>query len=395
MTDLTTILESGEQPDRTVLAGFLRTCPAEATRRAYAHDLGIPPAWIPERTPPGEDGARRGARPGEPTGLEWLIWCARHGLAASTVHEQDINRWLDELTEHGFARATIARMLSAVTALYRHLINEGLATANPATLVDRGPYRRENRRRPRPADRWTLRQCRALLEAAWLLAEHTRNGLRDRAMTEVLVGTGVSAAELVGLDVGDYDRQPGQPGRVRIHRRAGSADRVRQLTLATPVADAVENYLAVRRIPAAADPAAATEAMGKVRYPLFVSANGIRLHDSHVTVMLRQLCRAFVPATAPRARWHRDLLATEQAAAIGTQLAPLATSIHPHSAGLAYALRAAKRGDSRRQVQLDLGQHRETTANYLASVRGDLDDVEHRADERGLELHSGWLPPSA
>ena len=391
MTDLATILESGEQPDRAVLAGFLRTRLAGASRRAYAHDLGIPAAWIPEHSPQGGAGPQRGARPGEPTGLEWLIWCAHQQLTAPAVHKQDVKRWLDELTEHGFARTTCARMLSAVTALYRYLVANGLVPTNPAVLVDRGQYRRGNRHRPRQADRWTVPQCRALLHAAWLLAEHTRNGLRDRAMTEILVGTGVSAAELVGLDITDYERaQPGQPGRVRIQRRAGSPaqpGQVRQLALTTPVAEAVENYLAVRRTPAVPE---AVDAADPDRFPLFMSANGNRLHVSHIAVMLRQLCRAFTPATPPRARWHRAILATDQAAVIRAQLAPLATTIHPHSAGLSYAVRAAERGDSPRRVQLDLGHRdRETTKNYLADVRSGQASAENLVPE----LHHGWLTP--
>jgi integrase/recombinase XerC len=95
---------------------------------------------------------------------------------------------------------TLGRKLSAVRALYRFLVKEGLAPGNPARGV-------ASPRRPRRLPE-ALREeeAAALVEAP---AQADPLGLRDRAFLELLYGSGLRVSELVGLDLADLDLAEG------------------------------------------------------------------------------------------------------------------------------------------------------------------------------------------
>lgn len=376
---------------RERFAEFLRIYASLNTRLAYATDLGIPLDWVPGYSAP-DPGRRRGRpRRHQPTGLEWLAWSLRAGFTSfADIRVEHVERWLDELARAGYSDATRARMLSAVSAFYqKYLLREGLAEHNPAALVDR---RTQHLNRatgtPSVTTGWSFEACRALLLAAYLLAERGRNGRRDRAMIEILIGTGIRAEELVATNLLDYRRPtPGDIGVLRIH---GKGAKDRQVALAVPVADALDAYLARRRPPTV--PALAGQVGLAPPEPLFITSTGARVHVSHIVAVLRRLCATFAPgpdAAPPRARWLADLLTTSEAAVIATHLGPLRATIHPHSARHSYATHAIERGVPPRQVQQDLGHSAlSTTEGYLH----DQDNIRNSgAHELAPGLHRGWL----
>ena len=84
---------------------------------------------------------------------------------------------------------------------HRFAVREGLASSDPSAAV-------RPRRRPSGCprrSRW--RTSSAILEAAG--APGTALALRDRALLEVLYGTGARISEAVGLDVDDLDLEQG------------------------------------------------------------------------------------------------------------------------------------------------------------------------------------------
>jgi integrase/recombinase XerD len=236
--------------------------------------------------------------------------------------------------------------------------------------------------------RWSFEACRALLLAAYLLAGLRRDGVRDRAMVEILIGTGVRAEELVGITMTDYRRPvPGDIGVLRVHGKGGKD---REVALTVPVADALDAYLEQRRPPAV--PAVRGTVGSAPPEPLFVTSTGRRVHVSHLSALLRRLCATFAPAPdapAPRDRRLAELLTTSPAAFVATHLGPLRDTIHPHSARHSYATHAVERGVPPRQVQQDLGHAAlSTTENYLH----DEDNIRNSAaHELSVGLHRGWL----
>ncbi len=133
---------------------------------------------------------------------------------ARFLRQEGLSRWEDlstgmvrrYLARKGreASRATLARRLSALRGFCRFLVREGRLPANPLRTV-RAP--RPDRRLPRSL---THDQIRILLAAP---GRPGPLGLRDRALLELLYGSGLRASEVVGLRVQDV-QQGGREVRV-------------------------------------------------------------------------------------------------------------------------------------------------------------------------------------
>jgi integrase/recombinase XerD len=126
----------------------------------------------------------------------YATWLAERGLTVASVAEVDVIDYIAWLRGRGLAPASVARSIVPVRGLHRFLAAEGRALLDPTAHVERP-------RVPRGVPK-------ALSEAEVLrlLASPSGDGpvpLRDRAMLEVLYGTGVRVSELVGLSLGDID----------------------------------------------------------------------------------------------------------------------------------------------------------------------------------------------
>jgi len=89
--------------------------------------------------------------------------------------------------------------LTAVKSLFRFLYRGGYTLQDPSRMLD---YHLMEKRLPRVI--LTEAEARRLLESA---DEPTPEGLRDRAILEVLYGTGIRATELANLTVFDVDTE--------------------------------------------------------------------------------------------------------------------------------------------------------------------------------------------
>jgi integrase/recombinase XerD len=184
-----------------------------------------------------------------------------------TVSTQDVADYLAGLREGDpdhppLAASSAGRAVVAVRGLHAFAVAEGLAADDPARLV-RPPI--PPRRLPRAI---SIPEVERLLEAAGggLAARSAaRNGtaaagtaaggtaaagatpgsLRDRALLELLYGTGARISEAVGLDVDDLDlsgeaRSAEVPAAVRL---LGKGDKQRIVPIGSYARAAVEAYL--------------------------------------------------------------------------------------------------------------------------------------------------------
>ena len=131
------------------------------------------------------------------------------------VREAHVSEFLARLREGDddhppLAATSAARTLVAVRGLHRFLALEGVLDADPARRVSP----------PKPPSRLPkaipVEDVERLLEAASV--GDTPASLRDRALLEVLYGTGARISEAVGLDVDDVE---GDDGVVRLRGKGG------------------------------------------------------------------------------------------------------------------------------------------------------------------------------
>ena len=197
-------------------------------------------------------------------------------LAGREVHdpdeitEQHVSAFLRGLregdAEHpALGPSSAARTVVAVRGLHRFLHREGLASSDPAVSV-RPPT--PPRRLPKAIP---LEHVERLLAAA--AAEGTALALRDRALLEVLYGTGSRISEAVGLDRDDLDLQAGTV----LLRGKGGKQRI--VPVGSFARQAIEAYL-VRARPQLAATGPATAA-------LFLNARGGRLSRQSAWTVLR------------------------------------------------------------------------------------------------------------
>ncbi len=160
--------------------------------------------------------------------------------------------------------ASAGRAVVAVRGLHRFALREGWTSTDPAREV----------RPPAPARRLpkaiTVAQVEALLDAP---DATTPLGLRDRALLELLYGTGARISEAVGLAVDDLHREEG------LIRLDGKGGKQRLVPVGSYAGRAVEAYL-VRGRPGLL-------AAGPGSPALFLNARGGRLSRQSAWTALR------------------------------------------------------------------------------------------------------------
>ncbi|MGN6252487.1 MAG: site-specific tyrosine recombinase XerD [Marmoricola sp.] len=236
------------------------------------------------------------------------------GLAANTLssYRRDLRRYLahlrglgitdldqvEEETVTGFLRAlregdadhpplgaaSAARTVVAVRGFHRFAVRDGLARVDPSAGV----------RPPPPAKRLPkalgVGEVEAILEAAG--AAGTTLALRNRALLELLYGTGARISEAVGLDVDDVEVPAGagaddQDATVLLRGKGGKE---RIVPVGRYACAALSAYLVRGRPQLAA-------AGGSARGALFLNARGGRLsRQSAWAVIVRAAERAGVRA---------------------------------------------------------------------------------------------------
>ena len=150
----------------------------------------------------------------------------------AAVEVGQLRSYVAYLHECGYAQATVARRLACLRSFFRYCQREGLCDSNPAKPL----------RTPRAGNKLphflTTDEVGRLLSAPLSTKD---DGLRDRAILETMYSAGLRVAEVVGLDLQDYDRPSG------ILRIRGKGRKERIAPVGSYATKALERWLSVRR----------------------------------------------------------------------------------------------------------------------------------------------------
>lgn len=116
------------------------------------------------------------------------------------VAPADLRGFLARLADRGRSPKSRARAASSIRGLFAFLESSGVCTGNPAALLR---VRRSTGRLPRVL---SASEVERLMGGA---DEKRTHGVRDRAMLELLYGTGLRVSELVGLRMEALDLEAG------------------------------------------------------------------------------------------------------------------------------------------------------------------------------------------
>ncbi len=193
------------------------------------------------------------------------------------LNQHQVRHYLAERHRQGRSPKSLHRELSSLRSLYRYLMRESVAEANPALGV-RAPKVR--RKLPATLDADQLAQ---ILD----FDDDSPVGRRDRAIMELFYSSGLRLAELVALNLGDIDFNDGM---VEV---TGKGAKTRRVPVGRLAREALQQWLGVRGALAAnGEPA------------LFVGVRGQRISRSTVQ---KQLNRRALEQGALR-RIHPHLL---------------------------------------------------------------------------------------
>ena len=173
------------------------------------------------------------------------------------------------LHECQYAKTTIARRLASLRSFFRFCAREKLTTSNPAKAL-RTP--RTGRKLP---SFLTAQQTVTLVEAP---PSDEPAGLRDRAMLETMYSAGLRVAELVGLNLSDWDQD------ANVLRVRGKGRKERIAPVGRHASAALHKWLDVRELAGDARP----EDLDAV----FLNRFGKRLTTRSVGRMLEKYVKA-------------------------------------------------------------------------------------------------------
>ena len=180
------------------------------------------------------------------------------------VEKMLVRSYLNRLNEERYARASIARNMSALRSFFRYLNREEIMHKNPAALISSPKL---DKRLPAFL---TLEEAERLVESPDLTKPQ---GQRDRAMLEMLYATGMRVSELVSMDLKNMDLDTNE---VRVWGK-GSKERV--VLLGDAASKAIRDYIDKGRKELLA---------GKKTDALFINRYGVRLLPRRVQKLLKR-----------------------------------------------------------------------------------------------------------
>ena len=254
------------------------------------------------------------------------------GVELLAVQNHHVRRWVAQMHSGGRSGRGIALILSGWRGFYVWLGRQGLVASNPVVDV-RAP------KAPKP-----LPKALGVDDAVQFAEHQTQDSpwleARDSAMVELLYGSGLRVGELIGLDV-----QAGAQARGWIDLDAGEAhvlgkgSKRRSVPVGAQALQAVQRWLALR-----AECVTAADSDGA--QALFIGRLGTRLTAQSVWQRLKRR----------------------------SQLAGLATPVHPHMLRHSFASHVLQSSGDLRAVQELLGHANISTTQVYTRL-----DFQHLA----------------
>jgi len=264
--------------------------------------------------------------------IKYFTWLSGRGFGSPEgVRTADLERYLSEEGERGLSARTLARRLSCLRGFYGYMRRRRRLDGDPTEGLE--PPRRE-RSLPRVL---SVDEARRLVESA---DPGRPAGLRDRAVLEVMYGSGLRVSEVLCLDAGALRLREG------FLRVVGKGDKERAVPLTRPSVRALRAYLDRGRPHLVRD---------RDPGPLFLNQRGGKLSRMGLWRILRHY-----------------------AVAAGVE-----TDFHPHMLRHSFATHLLEGGADLRVIQELLGHASVTTTQIYTQVdRGLLREVHRRYHPR-------------
>ncbi|MCA0980509.1 MULTISPECIES: site-specific tyrosine recombinase XerD [Exiguobacterium] len=158
---------------------------------------------------------------------------------ASTLNQLGVKDWndvtrshivkhIEELSQAGRASSSLRRAVSSIRMFHHHLKMTGVTTTDPSLYLETPKAEKQL------PDTWSQQEVERLLDS---VPTSDPLSLRDRAMLELLYGTGMRVSELLGLDLDDLQFELGYL------QCEGKGERARIIPVSSVAQGFVERYI--------------------------------------------------------------------------------------------------------------------------------------------------------
>ena len=133
---------------------------------------------------------------------QFCEFCSHHfetdedNFSLNDIERITIRLWLGELSERDLAKSTISRKVAAIRSFFKYCFKRGHVEQNPAHLLI---VPKKDKPLPKTASKKDLEHMMEMAEG------NTPRSAQNRAILEVLYGTGIRLSELVNLDIEDIN----------------------------------------------------------------------------------------------------------------------------------------------------------------------------------------------
>ena len=247
-----------------------------------------------------------------------ILFFRKEKIDGARAGEQDLVRFIHHQSRAGLAARSLARLISSTRSFYRYLALDGILDRNPTENLSS------------PSVWLSLPKVLSVSEVESLIAcpdAKTPQGIRDRAMLEVLYASGLRVSELISLKPRDVNLDEG----FLLCRGKGGKERI--APLGASACRAVRDYLAKGRPGLAKRPSES----------LFITRRGGPFTRQGFWKLLKA--------------YARD--------------AGIPSKISPHVLRHSFATHLLERGADLRSVQLMLGHSQITTTQIYTHVSRD------------------------
>ena len=214
---------------------------------------------------------------------QFLAWAETREIESLTdVDRRLVRAYVASLSNQRYARRSIARKASALRSLLNWAVVHDLIPTNPAAGVAVPKLDQPLPKVVRADDAAILVELPPLDDP---------KGTRDRAILELLYGSGIRVSELCALDLGEVDLRQ---GRLRV---MGKGRKERQVPMTPQCRDAIQNYVRHARPELLPEGSAAVDA-------LFLNSRGNRIGSRSVRTIVGRYSRETTGEIGPHALRH-------------------------------------------------------------------------------------------
>ena len=193
-------------------------------------------------------------------------WLRDHRSSIAAATPEQIDEYLAARTNEGLAPASVARARSAIRSMYRFGLDEGITTEDPSRTANsiNVPTRLPKAISPEAVA--------TLLDG---ITGEDPLSLRDRAVIELLYGTGARVSEVTALDLGDLAYDEG------LLRLVGKGDKERLVPIGRAAQEALGRWLGAQGRPRLVEESARRSSLA-----VFLNSRGGRLSRQGVHLLV-------------------------------------------------------------------------------------------------------------